>query len=125
MLEKFEGAIKKSRIDNPPETPATPISQYIVQSSINKQKGQCLSAYSLWQNEKQKNRTLSKQFQNRAKIVKRRKIDIFNKKSRIDNPPETPATPISQYIVQRQIKETKTKHIRKNTKTKNTTEHKK
>jgi hypothetical protein len=47
------------------------------------------------------------------------------KKSRIDNPPETPATPISQYIVQRQIKETKTKHIRKNTKTKNTTEHKK
>jgi hypothetical protein len=33
MLEKFEGAIKKSRIDNP-ETPATPVSQYIVHPSI-------------------------------------------------------------------------------------------
>jgi len=47
------------------------------------------------------------------------------KKSRIDNPPETPATPISQCIVQIQIKETKAKHIRKNTTTKNTTEHNK
>ena len=46
------------------------------------------------------------------------------KKSRVDNP-ETPATPVSQYIVQRQIKETKTKHIRKNTKTKYTTDHNK